>query len=349
MDNPNFVDEEDIPLINQDEDYDDYKTPDTSRIDETSFTLTDTTKATSTLRLRQKLKRHKIVSLYIQILRCDRRSRSCKLRPICSEEKFKKTGNIELIFLNGDKHWQSLTDKRTGELLAPKTLREKFDGVNTMKNILGLDEVPPALERSLKTATKLKSELPTDLQMEGIPLKELSSLVEEIHVKTGEASQQTSLDMREFLGIDKGLQRIQDELLNNTFKLTEIDKRIKRETKKLKEVKNNPGYTDEQRQLYRDRLDNLNTEKQARLEKLPQNWKDLQTQATRIKQTIEKVLDQNTSLGERIRTLFCGQSITIFTILTALSMIISTIVHAIQVFLEGAEGQKFLHQKIKGS
>ena len=56
MDNPNFVDEEDIPLINQDEDYDDYKTPDTSRIDETSFTLTDTTKATSMLRLRQKLK-----------------------------------------------------------------------------------------------------------------------------------------------------------------------------------------------------------------------------------------------------------------------------------------------------
>ena len=61
MDNPRFIDEEDIPLINQDEDYDDYKTPDTSRVDETSFTVPDTTEATSTLRLRQKLKRDKIV------------------------------------------------------------------------------------------------------------------------------------------------------------------------------------------------------------------------------------------------------------------------------------------------
>ena len=52
MDNPRFVDEETIPLV-QDEDYDDYNT---SRIDETSFTEPDTTKATSTLQLRQKSK-----------------------------------------------------------------------------------------------------------------------------------------------------------------------------------------------------------------------------------------------------------------------------------------------------
>ena len=52
-------------LLVQDEGYDDYRTPDTSRIDaETSFTETTTTEATSTLCLRQKLKRDKIVSLY---------------------------------------------------------------------------------------------------------------------------------------------------------------------------------------------------------------------------------------------------------------------------------------------
>ena len=48
MDNPTFVDEEDIPLVHQenDEDYDDYNTPDTSRIDDTSFTVPDTTEVT---------------------------------------------------------------------------------------------------------------------------------------------------------------------------------------------------------------------------------------------------------------------------------------------------------------
>ena len=107
--------------------------------------------------------------------------------------------------------------------------------------------------------------------MECILLEELLSLVEDIHTKTRGASQNTNLDMREFLGIDKALQSIQGELLNNTSNLTEINERIKKDTKKLEEVENDPTYSDEQRQLYRDRLDDLNTEKQARLEILSQN------------------------------------------------------------------------------
>ena len=192
-----------------------------------------------------------------------------------------------MLFFDGNNQWP------TGEVLAPKTLREKFGGLNTVKNFLGID-TPPVLERSISAASKLKSELPPDLQMESIAMKELSSLVEDIHVKTREGSQNTDLDMRELLGTDKALQSIQGELLNNTSKFTEIDERKKRnqkrDTKKLEEVENDPSYTDEQRQLYRDRLDNLNTEKQARLEILSQNRKDLQTQVARIKQTIAKVL-----------------------------------------------------------
>ena len=126
-----------------------------------------------------------------------------------------------------------------------------------MKNVLGVDKTLPALERPFKAATKLKGDLPTDLEMETIPLEEISSLAKEIHVKTREASQNTSLDMQEFLGIDKALQSIQGELLNNTSKLTEINKSIKRDTKKLQEVENDPTYSDEQRQLYRNILDNL--------------------------------------------------------------------------------------------
>ena len=66
MDNPTFIDEEDIPMVHQDEeDYDDnYSTPDTSRV-ETSFIELDTQeKATLTLRLKQKVKRDKIIALY---------------------------------------------------------------------------------------------------------------------------------------------------------------------------------------------------------------------------------------------------------------------------------------------
>ena len=82
----------------------------------------------------------------------------------------------------------------------------------------------------------------------------------------------------------------------------------------------------------------MNTEKQARLEILSHNRKDLQTQVAKITQTLGKVLDQDISSAERIRALFREQSITPFSILTALSMTISTIVLAITGVLGGIGG-----------
>ena len=267
MDNLRFIDEEDIPMVHQDNDYNDYNTPNTSRIDETSFRVSNATEATLTLRLRQKVKQDKLVTLYkhlnitgnLDLIELDR----FKLRT-----DHKKEVTI-FEFYNG--HWWVPLTKQTGKFFSPKAPRDRFGGVNTMKNFLGIDKTPSVLERSFKAATKLDRELPMDLEMESIALEELSSLYEDIHIKTWEASQNTDLDMQEILGIDKALQGIQGELLNNTSKLTEINKRIKRDTKKLEEVENNPTYSDEQRQLYKDRLDDLNTEKQARLEIFSQN------------------------------------------------------------------------------
>ena len=45
--------------------------------------------------------------------------------------------------------------------------------------------------------------------------------------------------MQEFLGISKALQSINVELHNNAAKLSELDKRIKRDTAKLKEIEDN--------------------------------------------------------------------------------------------------------------
>ena len=109
--------------------------------------------------------------------------------------------------------------------------------------------------------------------MESVSLTELSSLVENVHIKTQETSQNTDFVLQNFLGINKALQSMQGELVNNTSKFVEIDKRIKKDSKNLKEVENDPTYSEKQRQLYRDASDNLKTEQQAR-----------------IKQTIKKVI-----------------------------------------------------------
>ena len=125
MDNPTFFDEEDIPMVHKDDDYDDYNTPSTSRVDETSFAVPDATEATSTLRLRHKVKRDKLSAL-------------CRHLNV--------TGDIDLIdlhrfrlttdhkkgvtifeFCNGDR-WVPLT-KQTGDFFAAKTLRDRFGGV----------------------------------------------------------------------------------------------------------------------------------------------------------------------------------------------------------------------------
>ena len=59
--------------------------------------------------------------------------------------KIPKTDNTDLLFFD-DKSWQYLTNKRTGEFLAAKTLIEKFGGLNIMKSVLSLDETASASE-----------------------------------------------------------------------------------------------------------------------------------------------------------------------------------------------------------
>ena len=55
-------------------------------------------------------------------------------------------------------------------------------------------------------------------------------------------------------------------------------------------------------------------------------------------QTLEKILDKDASLAERIRSLFRKQCITIFSILTALSITTSTIVLPITGVFGGGGG-----------
>ena len=164
----------------QDKYYDNYGTPKTSRVDETSFTEPATTEATSTLWLTQKVNRDKLAALY-------RHLKVTGNLDLINLDQFKlttdpKRGATIFEFYNSDR-WVPLT-KQAGEFFAPKTLRSRFGGVNTVKNFLGIDRAYPALERSLSAATKLKAELPTYLEMESEPLEELSSLVEDIHAKT---------------------------------------------------------------------------------------------------------------------------------------------------------------------
>ena len=113
-----------------------------------------------------------------------------------------KSGAVELCFFNGET-WVSFTNKQTGKLLAKSTLWNKFGGVHKMKRTLLIQGEIPDLDRSFTAAKKLQEQLPSDLDMEEIPLQDLGDLTNQVHVATREATTNTDLDMREFLGINK--------------------------------------------------------------------------------------------------------------------------------------------------
>ena len=76
-------------------------------------------------------------------------------------------------------------------------------------------------------------------------------------------------------------------------------------------------------------IDALNDEMATRQESINLLKGRLKNQITSFKETIAKVLDKDTSLGEKIGTLFREQGITIASILTAIGMAIGVLVEAL--------------------
>ena len=183
----------------------------------------------------------------------------------------------------------------------------------------------PDLDRSITFAKKL----PTALEMESIPLQDLSNLAEQIDVSTREVATNNNLDMQEFLGIDRALTRFNGEIANKLAKLSKLDKQLAHDWEKLEEIKDDPSYSKELKASIQERIDNAEIKQRGRIQAVSINEDKLRSQFSRITETIAKILDSNTSLSEKLRTLFREQRITLAAIFTAIVMIISTIVVSI--------------------
>ena len=109
-----------------------------------------------------------------------------------------------------------------------------------------------------------------------------------------------------------------------------MEEHIANKRRKLEEFRKYPGeYDDAMREDITKRTDALNDELAARQESIDLLEGRLESQVTRFKETICKALDKDTSLGEKIRTLFREQGITIASILTAIGMAIGVLGEAL--------------------
>ena len=131
--------------------------------------------------------------------------------------------------------------------------------------------------------------------------------------------------MRELLGLDAQLRSIQGSLKVEAAKKVQLEERIKKEHRKLEEFRDYPGvYDDAMREDIAKRIDDLNEDLKVR-----QGSIDLLNRRLKSQITSFKVLDKDTSLAEKIRTLFREQGITIVSILTAIRMAIWVLVEAL--------------------
>ena len=237
-----------------------------------------------------------------------------------------------------------LMNKNTGEPRALSTIAGEAGGLAAIRDVMGYEdygkvsqksrrEMAAALAALLKTnddlaiaQAKIKSLPPQDLPAAvSSAEKAISSIVETMETTLSEVD--ASLPLREIRGLDKALQTIRGELVNNLAKLTELDNHITREQNKLDE----PDIGEFERRRIAERIRDLKDERVSRLEAASASREALRSQISRIRETINRLINEDTTLAERIRTLFREQGITIVSILTALGMVISTLVLAVGI------------------
>ena len=235
----------------------------------------------------------------------------------------------------------------------PLTTEGKLKSVEMLADILGKNRlrrlgfnipVGRITARQAVMLNKAAEELPSESDITKVDDIELQEIVEKA---SGIISQikdiQTDTEdlfehpLCELLGLDKQLRSIRGSLKVEIAKKVELEEHIKKEYRKLEEFREYPRvYDDTMKEDITKRIDALNDELATRQESIDLLKGRLKSQITSFKETIAKVLDKDTSLGEKIRTLFREQAITIASIPTAIGMAIGVLVEAL---LPGGGGE----------
>ena len=170
------------------------------------------------------------------------------------------------------------------------------------------------------------------IEMIEVTSKDIDTTVKDVEQDTSfiEPSERDKLlPLRELEGLDKQLRTINGSLKVAIAKCIDLEGHIKHEERKLNEIQA-PKYSDDQRDMIEGRLRKLGGELTERNKEIDILKDEASKQINQIKESITKFLDKETgTLGERIRTLFKEQGITIVSILTAVGMAVGVLIEAL--------------------
>ena len=213
----------------------------------------------------------------------------------------------------------------TYEDINPYRLKYKRVREDVMKLNEDLDERSKAIESSSTTDAEA-------IEMIEMTSKDIDATIKDAEQDTSfiESSERNKLlPLRELEGLDKQLRTIKGSLKVAIAKRVDLEARIKHEERKLNEIQD-PKYSDDLRNRIEDRIGKLRGELTERNKEIDILKGEASKQINQIRESITKFLDKETgALGERIRTLFKEQGITIVFILTAVGMAIAFLIEAL--------------------
>ena len=278
-----------------------------------------------------------------------RESQRAKLMKVYIKDLYKKLS--ENIGETPDLFYYDYFKLEGGELYyignrKPLMTEGKLKSVGMLVDILGKNRlrrmgfnipVGEVTARQAVMLNKAAEELPSESDItraDDIGLQEIAGKASDIISQIKDI--QTDTDdlfehpLRELLGLDKQLRTIRGSLKVEVAKKLELEECIAKEHCKLEEFREYLGvYDDPTKKDITKRIDDLNKDLKVRQESIDLLKGRLKSQITSFHETIVKVLNKDTSLAEKIQTLFREQGIMIASILMAIGMAIGVLVEAL--------------------
>ena len=241
-------------------------------------------------------------------------------------------------------------EKDTSQFYTPRTMVSQYGkgGTQFVRDVLGISnwnnpyksyKRSPQAEAALaKTSETIASTNSSPERQENIEMQTVETVEENLDTFL-EAQTQTELELgpegslqfRELAGLDRSLRNMRTTVL----KLTS-DREVKKlRVEELKDELSRVSYDDgevqfsENLQEKTEKIKTLEEEIEVLDSEIREYDGKFRSQFQRIKQTIDKMLHQDLTLGEQIQTLFREQGITIASVITALGLAIGMIVQGI--------------------
>ena len=259
------------------------------------------------------------------------------------------TRRLSVIYHGGNsKRVYIAHETNANKFYSPKTIAAWYGkgGTQFVRDVLGIknwdnpiEKMTPKAEASLaKTSETIALTNSSPERSEDIEMQTVET-VEENLTNFLEASAQTELELgppgslpfRELAGLDRSLRNMRTTVLKMTS-----DREVKKATlRQLKDEISKVSYDDgevqfdENLQEKTEKIKTLEEEIEVLDSEIREYDGKFRSQFQRIKQTVDKMLHQDLTLGEQIQTLFREQGITIASVITALGLAIGMIINSI--------------------